>query len=240
MTGADRKLSRCKAMLTVGLCAALLGQVAPLAAQSDDENARRHFESGAAYLQQSDNDNALREFQAAYSLSKRPALLLNIANVYERMGKPKDAVEALTKYLAEDPKATDRTTQETRIANLKKRIESGDSTPPPAASASTPPVQSAAPPPSSSPPPPPLVEAPKPARSPNRTPAYIALGAGGALAVGAVITGIVAKSKFDKADHGSSPCKPTCSDSTVSSIKSMALVSTILTGAAVVGVGIGG
>ena len=35
------------------------------------------------------------------------------------MGKPKDAVEALTKYLAEDPKATDRTTQETRIANLK-------------------------------------------------------------------------------------------------------------------------
>src|SRR5258706_64735 len=164
MTGADRKLSRCKATLAVGLCAALLGQVAPLGAQSDDENARRHFESGAAYLQQSDNDNALREFQAAYSLSKRPALLLNIANVYERMGKPKEAVEALTKYLAEDPKATDRTTQETRIANLKKRIESGDSTPPPAASASTPPVQSAAPPPSSSPPPPLLAEAPKPAR----------------------------------------------------------------------------
>src|SRR5260221_12106667 len=169
MTGADRKLSRCKATLAVGLCAALLGQVAPLGAQSDDENARRHFESGAAYLQQSDNDNALREFQAAYSLSKRPALLLNIANVYERMGKPKDAVEALTKYLAEDPKATDRTTQETRIANLKKRAEAGDTTPPPAASASAPPVQSAAPPTSASPPLPP-VETPKPARSPNRTP----------------------------------------------------------------------
>ena len=58
---------------------------------------------GAAYLQQSDNENALREFQAAYSLSKRPELLLNIANVYERMGKPKDAVEALTKYLASRP-----------------------------------------------------------------------------------------------------------------------------------------
>jgi hypothetical protein len=223
----------------VGLCAALLGQVAPLNAQSDDENARRHFESGAAYLQQSDNENALREFQAAYSLSKRPALLLNIANVYERMGKPKEAVEALTKYLAEDPKAADRTTQETRIANLKKRAEAGDSTsPPPAASASPTPAQSAVLPiPSSTPPP---AEAPKPARSPNRTPAYIALGAGGALAVGAVITGLVAKSKFDKADHGSSACTPNCSDSTVSSIKSMALVSTILTGVAVVSVGVGG
>src|SRR5258706_16242912 len=170
-----RRFGRCKATWALGLCAALLGGVAPVAAQTDDENARRHFESGAAYVQQSDNENALREFQAAYALSKRPALLLNIANVYERMGKPKEAVETLTKYLAEDPKATDRTTQETRIANLKKRIESGNSTPPPAASASTPPAQSAAPPASSSPPPPPLVEAPKPARSPNRTPAYIAL-----------------------------------------------------------------
>src|SRR5450432_3613026 len=140
MTGADRRLSRCKATLAVGLCSALLSQVAPLGAQSDDENARRHFESGAAYLQQSDNDNALREFQAAYSLSKRPALLLNIANVYERMGKLKEAVDALTKYLAEDPKSPDRTTQETRIANLKKRIESGETTAPPVASASAAPV----------------------------------------------------------------------------------------------------
>ncbi len=237
MTGADRRLSRCKATLAVGLCAALLSQVAPLGAQSDDENARRHFESGAAYLQQSDNDNALREFQAAYSLSKRPALLLNIANVYERMGKLKEAVDALTKYLAEDPKSPDRTTQETRIANLKKRIESGETTPPPVASASAAPVQSAAPPVSSSVPP--FVEAPKPTRGPNRTPAYIALGAGGALALSAIITGIVAKNKFDKADKGASSCRP-CSDDQISSIKTMALVSTILSGAAVVSVGVGG
>src|SRR6185369_18058762 len=109
MTGADRRLSRCKATLTVGLCAALLGQVAPLSAQSDDENARRHFESGAAYLQQSDNENALREFQAAYALSKRPELLLNIATVYERMGKPKEAADSLTRYLEESPKSPERT-----------------------------------------------------------------------------------------------------------------------------------
>jgi tetratricopeptide (TPR) repeat protein len=238
MTGADRKLSRCKATLAAGLCAALLAQGGPLGAQSDDENARRHFESGAAYLQQSDNDNALREFQAAYALSKRPALLLNIANVYERMGKPKEAVDTLTKYLEADPKAADRTTQETRIANLKKRIESEP--PPPAASASAAPVPSAPPATSSSVPPPPVDTTLKPARAPNRTGAYVLLGVGGASAVGAIITGIIAKGKFDKADHGSSACKPNCPDDTVSPIKSMALVSTILSGVAVVSVGVGG
>jgi tetratricopeptide (TPR) repeat protein len=225
--------------LAAGLCAALLAQGGPLGAQSDDENARRHFESGAAYLQQSDNENALREFQASYALSKRPALLLNIANVYERMGKPKEAVDTLTKYLEADPKAADRTTQETRIANLKKRIES-EPTPPPAASSSAAPVPSAAPTTTTSAPPTPPVETPKSARAPNRTPAYVLLGVGGASAVGAIITGIIAKGKYDKADHGSSACKPNCPDDTVSPIKSMALVSTILTGVAVVSVGVGG
>jgi tetratricopeptide (TPR) repeat protein len=222
--------------LALGLCAALLAGAAPLGAQSDDENARRHFESGAAYLQQSDYDNALREFQAAYALSKRPPLLLNIANVYERMGKLQDAVDALTKYLEEDPKSPERTTHETRIANLKKRIEA---TPPPAASASAPASSSnaaLAPPapttaaPVSSPPP------AAPASGPNRTPAFIAFGVGGAAAVGAVVTGLVAKGKYDDAEK---QCKPSCPDNTVSSIKSMALVSDVLTGVAVVGVGVG-
>jgi hypothetical protein len=226
----------------VGLCAALLGQVAPLGAQSDDDNARRHFESGAAYLQQSDNENALREFQAAYALSKRPALLLNIANVYERMGKLKDAVDALTKYLAEDPKAADRTTQETRIANLKKRIDSGEGAPPPAPSGSAAPVLAPTPQPSASTSPaspPAPTETPKPARAPNHTGAFVAFGVGGASAIGAVVTGIIAKSKYDKADKGANSCRP-CSDSDISPIKSMALVSTILTGVAVVSVGVGG
>ena len=42
--------------------------------------------------------------------------------------------------------------------------------------------------------------------------------------------------QFSKAE---SDCKPNCSDSTVNSIKSMALVSDILTGVAVAGVGVG-
>src|SRR5262245_44296670 len=79
------------ATLALGLCATMWTAPRRIEAQTDDENARIHYESGAAYLKQSDNENALREFQAAYSLSKRPELLLNIATVFERMGKPKDA-----------------------------------------------------------------------------------------------------------------------------------------------------
>src|SRR5438128_1023241 len=67
-----RQLTRCKRRLGLGMCMALLAASLPLGAQSDDENARIHYESGAAYLKQSDNENALREFQAAYTLSKRP------------------------------------------------------------------------------------------------------------------------------------------------------------------------
>jgi hypothetical protein len=154
--------------------------------------------------------------------------LLNIANVYERMGKPKDAVDALTKYLEEDPKTPDRTTVETRIVNLKKRAEAQ-----PAASASVAPAPTAPPPPTASAMPP---TPPPPTGSPKRGPAYVALGVGGAAAVGALITGLVANGKFNDAEKN---CKPNCSDDKVSSIKSMAIVSDVLTGVAVVGVGVG-
>jgi len=224
---------RGRRVLAFGLCTALLSGSFPLGAQSDDENARRHFESGAAYLQRSDYENALREFQAAYALSRRPPLLLNIANVYERMGKLQEAVDALSKYLEEDPKSPERTTHETRIANLKKRIEAMPQPAPAPASAvsaapPTPPPATVAP---IAPPPP----APPPSE-PNRVPAFISFGVGGAAAVGAVVTGLIAKGKYDDADE---KCKPSCSDDTVSSIKTMALVSDVLSGVAVVGVGVG-
>jgi tetratricopeptide (TPR) repeat protein len=219
--------------MALGLCAALFLGTMPLAAQSDDENARRHFESGAAYLQQSDYENALREFQSAYALSKRPPLLLNIANVYERMGKLQEAVDALTKYLEEDPKSPERATHETRVANLKKRIEAiPPPAPAPAAMSSAPapaPVATAAPPAS-------VPAAPAPASGPNRTPAFIAFGVGGAAAIGAVVTGLIAKGKYDDADN---QCKPSCPQNTVDSIKSTALISDVLSGVAVAGVGVG-
>ncbi len=212
---------------------ALVSASAPWsAAQSDDEFARRHFESGAAYLQRSDYEAALREFKAAYELSKRAPLLLDLATVYERMGKLDPAIDALRGYLRAAPFASDRSTVEARIANLERRRVAAAVAPAPSASAaiSAPSATAAA-----SPVPAP---APAPARPthPARGPAYLALGAGGALALGAVVTGLVAKSRYDQAD---STCAPRCSDADVAGPRSWAIASDVLTGLAVVGVGVG-
>jgi tetratricopeptide (TPR) repeat protein len=236
-----------RAGLMLGLCAALLGESPSVGAQSDDENARRHFESGTAYLQQSDYDDALREFQAAYNLSRRPQLLINIANVYERMGRLQEALDTLKHYLTDNPKATDTATTEGRIANLQRRIEvaggpaadAGAAAPtssaPPAVSAAPPAVSAAvaasqAPPAESVPP------AQKASLPANRAPAYVAFGIGGAAAIGAVITGIAAQARFNKAK---SQCKPDCSLDEVKAIESLALASDIFTGLAVAGAGVG-
>ncbi|HEY6561877.1 MAG TPA: tetratricopeptide repeat protein [Polyangiaceae bacterium] len=197
---------------------------------SPDELARRHFESGVAYLQESDYDNALKAFEKSYALSRRPEILLNVATVHERKGNLKRAVTALQQYLDAAPEGEGRVTVETRIKNLEKRIQE-EPAPSPAAT----------PPPRSSPPrrsrtkqsPPPA--APK-AEDPNRLPAYVVLGIGGLSAIGAGVTGLLARSEYDDAEGS---CAPSCSDDEVSSGKSLALTSTVLTGVAVVGVGVG-
>jgi tetratricopeptide (TPR) repeat protein len=206
---------------------------APGLAQTDDEAARKHFESGTEYLARSDYDNALREFKAAYELSKRPELLLNIATVYERMGRTQDAVDALTLLLSENPNHPQHATIQQRIDNLKKRLSEA----PDAGAVSQDAAPSEAPAPIQTAPPPPA-PAPKPApeSGPNRVPAFIVLGIGGAAAIGAVTFGVMAKTKFDDAK---ADCKPNCDNNTVDKIERFALVSDILSGVAVLGVGIG-
>jgi hypothetical protein len=233
------RLDWCARLLTAAVCGAVLMAAAPARAQSsDDELGRRHFESGVAYLQESDYENALKAFEKAYALSKRPAILLNIATVHERKGDLKAAINALERYLEVAPDSEEAQSVKNRIANLEKRLESS---PPPAATpAPTPapppqtnsaPAAAPAAPPATPPPSPPAESAP-----PNRIPAYIALSIGGLSAAGAVLTGILAQSEYGNAED---ECKPNCTDDQLSTGRTMAVTSTILTGVAVVGVGIG-
>jgi tetratricopeptide (TPR) repeat protein len=216
-------------------CSAILFQSLPLNAQSTDVDARRHFEAGESYFRTSDYDGALREFQQAYSLSKRPVILLSIAAVYERMAKLEESVSTLEKYLRVDPDSSDKSTIELRIENLKRRIESQKkAAPPPAAS-----VSAATPPASASAPPAPSAVPPPEAQPANHTAAYVTLGIAGAAALGAIVTGIIAKGKYNDADNGCHQTPAGCSDSDISPVKSMALISTVLTGVAVVGAGVG-
>lgn len=91
------------------------------AGSDDDERAKAHFLAGQSYYEQASYADALREFNEAYRISKRPALLYNIARCDEALEQFGDAVKMLEAYLEQDPQTTDRTAVETRIANLKER-----------------------------------------------------------------------------------------------------------------------
>jgi hypothetical protein len=160
----------------------------------EDEVARAHFLSGQAYYDQANYDDALREFQEAYRVSKRPALLYNLALCHERLGHLDEAVAALESYLAEDRTATDRASVESRIRNLKKTISER---PPPAPAprpAAAPAAAVAAPP-----------LAPKPATPPRRR--RVATWVVGALSLGMYAGGVVSGAiALDRGDRLHSHC----------------------------------
>lgn len=197
---------------------------------SPDELARRHFESGVAYLQESDYENALKAFEKSYELSKRPDLLLNIATVHERKGDFKSAVASLKKYLEVAPDGEQRATVEARIANLEKRVQEGGSEAPKPGPSETP---GSAPAPGPTP-----AGKPddKPVEQKSNVPAYVLLGIGGVTAAGAILTGVLANGEYNDAKD---TCSPSCTDDEVSAGKTLALTSTILTGVAVVSASIG-
>lgn len=200
-------------------------------AQTDaDELARRHFDSGVAYLAESDLENALKAFEKAYELSKRPTILLNIASVHERRGDTQAAITALRGYLDAEPAGEHAETTKLRLQNLEKRAAESPPAPPLTPPAAEPAPAAAPAPPQAAPP---TLE---PAPAPNRIPAYVAFGVGGAGVVAAVIAGLVANGEYQS---NKDACSPNCSDDDVSTGRTMALVSTIATGVAVVGAGVG-
>jgi tetratricopeptide (TPR) repeat protein len=205
-----------------------------LAQSTSDDLARRHFESGVAYLEESDYENALKAFEKAYELSKRPEILLNLATVHERQSDLPAAVRSLEAYLEAAPQGEHVETVKLRVQNLEQRIQEQEAAQQPPAHAPTP-----VPVPSPTHTPAPVVVPPPPAKAePNRLPAFIALGVGGALGGGALVTGILAKGKYDDAKSGCGRTR-SCTDDQLSSSRTLAITSTVLTGAAVLGVGLG-
>lgn len=219
-----------------GLAAALSIAVTPvvLAQPTADELARKHFESGVAYLAESDYPGALRAFEKSFELSKRPEILLNIATVHERAGNLPAAVASLERYLELSPNGEHVEPVKLRIANLKKRIEESPTSPaqtePEPEPVPTTTGAPTAPPPTHTPPPPP------PPSEPDRVPAYVAFGVGGLAAIGAIVTGVLAQSEHSNAED---TCAPRCTDDQLSSGKTLALTSTILTGVAIAGASVG-
>jgi tetratricopeptide (TPR) repeat protein len=217
---------------TAAVVAVICSFAIPAWSQADpDELARRHFESGAAYFEQAEYDSALREFRKSYELSKRPEILLNIATVHERLANLSAAIVALNQYLKvqQDPDKSAAT--RLRRDNLKKRLDEQRATTPVAESAES--TDEAAQPDQAVATPEPAAEEPE---KPNRVPAYVLFSVAGASAVGAVLTGVFANAEFqDLKDR----CAPNCSDDDVGGARTLATVSTVLTGVAVLGGGLG-
>ena len=96
----------------------------PTLADDTLAGARAHLNAGIAYYDEARYDEAAREMEAAYRLRPVAELQYNLAECYDRLGRPEDAARAYQKYLDGSPKATDRATVEARIANLQKRGQS--------------------------------------------------------------------------------------------------------------------
>jgi hypothetical protein len=105
--------------LALGICIAV--SLAAPRAGADDELAKGHYMAGKAYYDQARYSEAIREFREAYRLSPKPALLFNIAQALERMGKLDEAVDHLKKYLAA-PGVSDTAASE-RLKNLEERLK---------------------------------------------------------------------------------------------------------------------
>src|SRR6516164_850697 len=89
----------------------LLGLAPRSFAQPPDDKmarARVHVNAAVAYYDDGKYEDAVREMQAAYELKPVPDLQYDLAQCYERLGKPAEAADAYERYLNGKPGAPDR------------------------------------------------------------------------------------------------------------------------------------
>lgn len=91
--------------------------------------AGQHFASAQDAFAQGQFELAAKEFQAAYDITRDPAMLLNIGESWQRAGDGKKALAGYRAYLSAQPQAPDRAEVESRISTIEAALAS----PPPAA-----------------------------------------------------------------------------------------------------------
>jgi hypothetical protein len=92
-------------------------------AQSDDEEARRHFRLGEAHYANGSFTEAAREFDEAYRLSQRPQLLYNVYVAYRDAGMVEEATRALREYLTRMPDAEGASNLRARLTAMERTLE---------------------------------------------------------------------------------------------------------------------
>jgi len=206
---------------------------------SADERARELYLRGDRLYAEGSYDEAVIAFEQAYELSRRPALLYDMANALERLGRYEEALHRLNQYIPSAPEHQ-RETVLKRIRSIEARAEEqrqretdDDSAPQPAASPTSESGRAVAPTP--------VVE--EPASSPPVL--GYAIGGAGLASIGVgIVFGIAASNARSDAeaqciDSGSGVVCPAAVDGLLSTGDSRALVADIAIGVGLVAVGVG-
>lgn len=97
-------------------------------AQTDDERAqaRAAFQRGVEAYGAERYEDALRSFQEAYRVAPHPSVRVNMANCYERLDRPIEALGHFERFLVEAESASPSQQQEVRAAVRRLRRQVGE------------------------------------------------------------------------------------------------------------------
>jgi hypothetical protein len=106
------------------LVSGMLWSTAPAAAQDARAEARENFNAGVASFESEDYSSALSSFQEAYRLAPHPSVRVNMANCYERLDRPLEALFHYESFLSEarDAPAAQRREVQRAIDGLQNRV----------------------------------------------------------------------------------------------------------------------
>ncbi len=98
------------------------GELSPEERAQADDRARELYMQGDELYTQGKYEQAIVSFEASYRLSRRPLILIALANAHERLAHYRQALDALRLYLPNAPAAEKRNIRE-RIRTLERRVE---------------------------------------------------------------------------------------------------------------------
>jgi tetratricopeptide (TPR) repeat protein len=211
-------------MLVAVVQLALIGTASAQETKPDLAEAKRAFKAGQELLQMDRFADAVVEFRKAYEITKDGLVMGQIAVAFEKAGDYEAALDAVKTYRDALPES-DRGPAEELIKRYEKMISQGrskklalptDAQPQPA-------VDPAAVQPKGD------AQAGKGSGKvgKGRFWTWIAAGSAGALAVGALVVGLNAQSKYDDLE---TRCAPNCAASEVDSVRTRATVADVLWG----------
>ena len=123
-----RRLRLLLPMMILGVLLAGTGWPSRATAQ-DFAAAGQHFSSAQELFAQGKFAAAAAEYQAAYNITRDPALLLNIGESWQRASEGKKAVAAYRAFVAESPQAPERAEIDERIKSIEAALAPAEAAP---------------------------------------------------------------------------------------------------------------